>query len=447
MKASALKYGILSWVGFLTIAIIVVMPFHAFLTVWLSSIFGHYTALRLWKEVLFVVCGLGALYLLATDTKIRNFTLSRRLVWLIGAYIVVLVIGGLVALYDGRVTAKAFGYGLILDLRFLLFFLITWAVSLRLSRMRSHWQWIVLWPAAIVVIFGVLQALILPHNFLSHFGYGSATIAPFETINHNNNYIRVMSTLRGANPLGAYLILPVSMLSVLLFSKKLERRQLALLVVMLICLFFTFSRSAWLGALVSLAVVLVLSLHTRKSRLVATSVGVAVLLLGAGSLAVLRHNDHFENVVFHTQEETTIKTTSNQGHAAGLRDGFRDIKHQPLGNGLGTAGPASVYNRDNVRIPENYFLQIGQEAGIVGAILFILINIGVGYLLWCRRSDLLSRSLFASLIGLTLVNLLSHAWADDSLAYIWWGLAGIAMAPNLQELRKAHAGSGEKPAA
>jgi hypothetical protein len=23
--------------------------------------------------------------------------------------------------------------------------------------------------------------------------------------------------------------------------------------------------------------------------------------------------------------------------------------------------------------------------------------------------------------------MLSHAWADDTLAYVWWGLAGIAM--------------------
>ena len=25
--------------------------------------------------------------------------------------------------------------------------------------------------------------------------------------------------------------------------------------------------------------------------------------------------------------------------------------------------------------------------------------------------------------------MLSHAWTDDTLAYVWWGLAGIAMAP------------------
>jgi hypothetical protein len=104
------------------------------------------------------------------------------------------------------------------------------------------------------------------------------------------------------------------------------------------------------------------------------------------------------------------------------------LAHHPLGDGPGTAGPASVYNHGHpARIAENYFIQVGQETGWLGLTLFTLINVGVGYLLWLRRDDPLALSLFASLIGLTLINMLSHAWADDTLAYIWWGLAGIAM--------------------
>jgi hypothetical protein len=439
MKVSALKYTILSWASFLTILIIVLMPFHAFLTVWGASLVGHYTALRLWKEVLLVICGIFAVFLLVTDRKIRTHTLSRRLVWLIVAYVFLVISTGLLAWHRGAVTPKAFGYGVISDLRYLIFFLITWAISLRLSRLHSHWQWMTLWPAAIVVIFGILQFLVLPNNFLAHFGYNASTIVPYETINHNQNYIRVASTLRGANPLGAYLIIPVSMLSVLLLKKILQRRQLVLLGATLLCLLFSFSRSAWLGALASLAVVAAVCLTTRKSRQIAATIGVAVLLLGTGSLLVLRHNDHFENLVFHTQEESKIKTTSNEGHAAALKSGFEDIRYNPLGSGTGTAGPASVYNGNcSVRIAENYYLQIGQETGILGLGLFIVINLGVGCLLWIRRSDPLALSLFAALVGLTVVNMLSHAWADDTLAYIWWGLAGIAMTPNLKELRKQH---------
>jgi hypothetical protein len=36
-------------------------------------------------------------------------------------------------------------------------------------------------------------------------------------------------------------------------------------------------------------------------------------------------------------------------------------------------------------------------------------------------------ALLASLIGI-IANLLLHVWADDTLAYIWWGIAGAVLA-------------------
>ena len=68
-------------------------------------------------------------------------------------------------------------------------------------------------------------------------------------------------------------------------------------------------------------------------------------------------------------------------------------------------GPASYYNDGQTRIAENYFIQIGQETGWLGLLLFLLINAGVGALLYVRRADPLALSLFAALIGLTFINL------------------------------------------
>ncbi len=431
MKVSALKYTVLSWVSGLTMVIILVMPFHAFLTVWGSSLVGHYTALRLWKELLLALCVVGVLYLLATDHKIRAHTLSRRLVWVIFAYAALNLVWGLLALNQGDVTAKAMGYGLISNLRFVAFFLVAWAAALRLARLRLHWQWLVYWPAVIVVVFGLLQVFVLPDDFLRHFGYGSNTIAPFETINHNRHYIRIASTLRGANPLGAYLLIPLSLLSVLLLSTKRSWRQVLLLVATLATLFFSFSRSAWIGASLSVGVILLLNLRTQRAKQVVLLVAAGLLVVAACLTINLRNNRHFENFVFHTQTHSSVKSTSNANHLAALRSGAHDLIRDPLGSGPGTAGPASVYNQPHPsRIAENYFLQVGQETGWLGLVLFMLINAGVGYLLWLRRADPLALSLFASLIGLTFINLLSHAWADDTVAYVWWGLAGIALAPN-----------------
>ncbi len=429
MKASALKYTILSWVSGFTMLILLLMPFHAFLTVWGASVFGHYTALRLWKEGLLALCVAGTLYLIAFDHKIRTHTLSRRLVWLILAYIAVNIIWGVVALGSHDVTAKALGYGLIVDLRFLIFFLVTWAVALRLTRLRTHAQWLITWPACIVVIFGLLQIFILPHDFLKHFGYGPNTIPAYETINHNMHYYRIAATLRGANPLGAYLIVPISLLSVQLVRAKRHWRQALFLAAALVVLLFSFSRSAWVGAALSVAVILVVSVRSQKMRRFIVAGAVVLLIVVGGLFVALRHNTGFENFVFHTQTNSQVKTTSDQGHVSALKNGLKDVAHDPLGRGPGTAGPASIYNTGHApRIAENFYVQIAQETGWLGILLFALINLGVGYLLWLRRDDPLALSLFASLIGLTFVNMLSHAWADDTLAYIWWGLAGIAMA-------------------
>lgn len=431
MKVAALKYTVLTWVCGFAMAILLLMPFHAFLTVWLSSLLGHYMALRLWKEALLVLCVIGALYLLATDHKIRFHTLSRRLVWLILAYMALNIAWGLLALNQHDVTKKALGYGLIVNLRFLAFFLVTWSVALRLGRLKSNWPRLVYWPAIVVVAIGLLQAFVLPSDFMRHFGYGPNTILPTETINHNANYVRVFSTLRGANPLGAYLVIPISLVVVWMLRKGRNWSHALFLTAAAVVLFFSFSRSAWVGAALTVAVILFLSRLSAKSQKIAV-VAVAVLVVaGAGLTAAFHHNVRFQNFVLHTQTNSAVPTTSDQGHLAAEKAGLRELSHHAGGNGPGTAGPASFYNTGHpVRIAENYYIQIGQEVGWLGLLIFLLINAGVGYLLFVRRDDPLALALFASLIGITFINMLSHAWTDDTLAYVWWGLAGIAMAPD-----------------
>jgi hypothetical protein len=437
MKASALKYTILSWVSGFTMLVLLLMPFYGFLTVWSASLFGHYTAIRLWGEGLLVVCTIGILYLLAFDHKIRTHTLSRRLVWTILAYIALNLAWGIASYERHYVTAKALGYGLIVDLRFPVFFLVTWAVALRMPRLRRNWQWLVSWPAFIVVIFGLLQIFILPHDFLKHFGYGPNTIPIQETINHNPHYLRIASTLRGANPLGAYLVIPISLLTVQLLRVRRNWRQALFLAASLVVLFYSFSRSAWAGAAISIVIVMMISIKSQKTQRLALASACLLLILCVGTAVGFRHNATFQNFIFHTQTNSSVKSTSDQGHASALKAGLGDMYHDPLGRGPGSAGPASAYNYGHApRIAENFFVQIGQETGYLGLFLFILINLGVGYLLWLRRLDPLALSLFASLIGLTLVNMLAHAWADATLAYIWWGLAGIAMAPLAEPSKK-----------
>src|SRR5947207_2227126 len=72
--------GRMSW---LIAFIFVLLPFHAFLTVWLASFTGHYILLRLWKEFLLLFLALGASYLLVKDAALRQKFLASRITQLI----------------------------------------------------------------------------------------------------------------------------------------------------------------------------------------------------------------------------------------------------------------------------------------------------------------------------------------------------------------------------
>ncbi len=418
----------LSW---LVAAIMVLVPFHALITVWLASLAGHYTLLRLWKEILLIPILAGSIYILTANSKLRSKLFSLTIVRLIFVYFLLLLFCALIATLRNTVTYKAMLYGLLVDARFLIFFLATLIIAANPNFLNINWQRILLVPAIFVAAIAILQYLVLPYDFLRHFGYSSSTIYPYETINHNLQHLRVMSTLRGANPLGAYLILPLCVLAAAWFKRKDQRLNIALFGGgLVLAMVFSFSRSAWIGALLGVLTVIWLSLKSTKARKTIGLVALAVLIIGALSALALRNNLSFENFVFHTDRASTIALSSNEGHSAAFKSASKDIIHHPLGSGVGTAGPQSVYN-NHAKIAENYYLQIGQEAGMLGMILFIAICFSLGTMLYGLRASMFALALFATLIGLSFVNLLSHAWSDDTIAYLFWGLAAVACTPAL----------------
>ncbi len=413
--------------------ILVLVPFHAFLTTWAASIVGHYTLLRLWDEVLLLALfGIVTTWVIR-EKPLRGWLSSSLLVRLIAIYAVLTLVLGLIAYSKTEVTAKALGYGVLVNLRFLAFFVAVAVVAKRSNWLASHWGRLLLGPAVLVCLFALLQYTVLPHNFLSHFGYGPTTISPIETINNNTNYIRVESTLRGANPLGAYMVLIAGAVAALWQLRARRQILLGLGLLTLEALVFSFSRSAWLGAIIAVSVALWLQLKPGKTKQIASFAALVGIVILAGAFATLRHNITVENALFHTDQKSTIAVSSNDAHASALSGGLSDVTHQPFGRGPGTAGPASVYNAPHApRIAENYFVQIAQEVGWAGLLLFLAIIYIVALELYRRaKGSALALALFASLLGITFVNLLSHAWVDDTLAYVWWGMAAVALAADL----------------
>ena len=372
-------------------------------------------------------------WLVWRDRRLRHEAGKSWIFRLMAAYVLLQILFGAIALARHQVNHTAVGEGLVEDVRLLVIFFVAWAAAGRSLWLRTHWQKLVLISATIVVVFGLLQVFVLPANFLSHFGYGSATIRPYELVDQNNQFVRVQSTLRGANPLGAYLVVILASLAAIFLPKRPVKKfwlGVSLGLAAVVVLYVTYSRSAYVGAVLAMFGLAWASItHTKTKRWLLAAAAVLFVFVG-GTALLLRHNTRFEDTFFHTSQLSHSKQSSNQNRTSALESGIREVLHEPLGRGPGTAGPASVHNNHPARIAENYFLQIGQETGWLGLALFLAINILLAKELWKRHNDRdhLAMALFASLIGLTFINLLSHAWADDTLAYLWWGLAGIVLA-------------------
>lgn len=437
--------------AWLCLVILALLPFHAFLTTWAGSNFGYLDVFRIWKELLLTVAT-GLLIILALRLPhVRRQLVADGYVRLALGYIALHLVLGLWAYTTGRVSLEALGYALLTNLRFVVFFVLCWVVASTVRGFRNKALLVVLMGGLGVIIIGLLQVFVLPVDFLRHFGYGPDTIPAYQTVDNKIAYSRVQSTLRGPNPLGAYLVL-LSGLIVAYFWRHhdtlratrllrapvtLRRQRIGIVfagLCLLIVLFYTYSRSAYIGLLVTTASATLLAVSRRVAKWLLAGM-IITLLIAVGSVYMLRNNDTIQNTVFHSDETSEAKTSSNADRASALQRGLRDVAHEPLGRGPGTAGPASFRNTAEPRIAEDYYLQIGQEVGWLGLALFVALLGIVAYRLWKIRTNWAAVGLLASLVGLSAVNLFSHAWADDSLGMLWWGLAGVVLGGQLLTVR------------
>lgn len=433
--------------SYLVAVILVLLPFHALFTTWAGSNFGYLDVFRLWKELLMIPLALIALWLVHLNKAFQQQLARSWLLRLIGLYTLLFVGFGLFAVATDRATSEAVLYSWIINLRFIWWFVIVWIIARADPLITQQWPWLLFVPASIVAFFGILQRFLLPTDFLQHFGYGPDTIPATQTIDGKETYQRIQSTLRGANPFGAYLLFVIT---AVIGSLRRMPWLIGLAALASVALFFTYSRSAWIGLVVSLAVLGFLQLSSKRGRQIMILSLVLAVVLGVAGIWQFQHNDALQNAVFHSDENSQSSQSSNEARSTALVTATKDIMAEPLGGGPGTAGPASARNAQPARISENYFLQIGQEVGVLGIVLLLGILFGTIRHLWQRRRYVLARVLLASLAGITVINLMSHAWTDDTLSLLWWGFAGAVMSlpailsKELKHETKAHTKTSQK---
>jgi O-antigen ligase len=170
----------------------------------------------------------------------------------------------------------------------------------------------------------------------------------------------------------------------------------------------------------------------RKPILLVTLIGAVILL---GGLFAARNTYLVQNLILHSDQNTVLEDP-NQLRVRFWQESVLAITLEPEGSGPGTAGLASIKNdKQGTVLNENYYLQIGEEVGVVGLLLFLAILFIVAHRLYWRRDSEIAVALLASFIGLAFTNFLVHIWSNEAVAYTWWGLAGILLADRHSKIK------------
>lgn len=394
-----------------------IMPFHAFLSVWLGTIFGHQAIIQSWKELVILIMFIASLPKILSNINQLQIYLKSK--WLISGLLFGLA--GIIISIPRHIPIKTLAYGMKTDLFFILLAIIL-AVA-EIKYLAPKIANIIILTGALIGLFGVLQIWFLPVDFLSHFGYSAATIVPYLRINQASPLIRIISTLGGPNQLGSFLILPICLS--LTMMVKFRRYYLGLpLIAEFLSIWHSYSRSALAGLVIALLVLG--GLLVKRAYLLSISIIMAICVVALAGFVYykLHTSSTWRYYIYRNQSNQISNIKSSDGlRLAANKEGIREFMAHPFGLGLGTAGPASLYTAKPL-ITENYYLQIAVETGIIGLVLFILwLAFGLQYLL-LFRSQPVAIALISSFFGLSVVNLFLHGWADSSTSLVYFGLMG-----------------------
>ncbi len=172
---------------------------------------------------------------------------------------------------------------------------------------------------------------------------------------------------------------------------------------------------------------------------------VALVLIAVAALGI--------PAAFATGVARRVESVSSQGnqttagHVSGFWSGIDTMGSDPLGLGLGTgAGTGQRFQVQNDKIPENNYLEVGDELGIAPALIFLVLTLALLAALRrrSRRSPYpLVTICFTAGAGLAVAAWFLQTWSEFAVSWTYWGLAGAALGIATRQARAAPAAAQE----
>lgn len=422
---------------FIFLGLLAYMPLHILIATWLGSSFGQLELAKAIKEPIMIV---GFLMIIAVErNNILKYFRKDGLLYL-AIFLYFLITSFSAFSFDNNKNAEILG--VVYDVRFLCFFM--YAVILA-NRYKESLQNIAvkisLIIGTIVACFGLLQILILPDNALSHIGFSKETGSQPVFYIHDEILAteRASASIKDPNSLGSYIVLILALGSAYITSIRKSHKKWSKYVlvatILVACLYFTYSRSAWLGLVFGLLFLLFFAINYNKTTKTFIKKNTPLLMIGMCSLILIfvgigiTQKSVYKNVVLHDQLDKV--EDSNTKRLDSYTSSLILVKNNFLfGLGVGAAGPVSFKNTPHQPIiSENYYLQIILEYGLIGILIFMFILVYITTKLFklSKNKDLYALALLVSFLAISFANLFNHNWANEAVAYVWWGLAGLFM--------------------
>ena len=396
-----------------------------------------------WKEALL------ALALAAVLWRTRRLPLATTTDWLALAYSAIVVLYALLpqGWLDGDATTKGVLHALRHDLVPVAAYVFGRMLVLTVRDERRV-RLVIAATAAAVAAFGLVEVYAVPLQWWRDSGapgwfhdqlgldYEQSLSGLPENFVYNPGgdepLRRLISTF--LSPLATAYMLAVALL--LLTTRERARWVAPAGALVFAGLLWTHTRAAILALALGLVV---LALGLRRVALV----GSAVITVAVGVAFVRVFDDigpktHFtksELVVQHQQARRSPSASGDalsgaepslSGHWRNLKQGVSTVVHHPQGFGLGNAGVTAFRTGKTPKVGESTYTELGVEAGVVGAVLFVAWSLA---LLWVvlGRDPWLAAA-FAAVLALGLqTDVIGVHW----LAYVLWTLVGAAAAPRI----------------
>lgn len=286
----------------------------------------------------------------------------------------------------------------------------------------------------------ILQIFVLPHDTLTYFGYdkpgvNTSGVPPAShMVAAGSELYRAQATMRGPNVFGAFLLLPI-FIACYEYIKSKNKKYLAVTGVMSFALVLTYARSALIGIAVALTTFVLFDKHTQqklhklfiKKKKLFTGAGLLVVLAAIIAVPLVWSSQNFQTLVLH-HNKNVAQVQSTEAHGQLSLKALRQVLEKPFGLGLGQAGPSSALESpERANIAEDNYLQIGQELGWLGLILFVSLIISIVKQLWCGRRRPYILPILLAFIAVAVTNLMLHIWTDETVSMTLWSFVGVIL--------------------